>query len=204
MRRFALLAVLALTSGVASAGAIATCGNQVIDPGEECDDGNPVEGDGCTTLCRAGASCQAADRPGAEALSVDPGNGHCYARYTAAETFDGASTACASGQGHLVTITSSAEQQGAAALGAVGGVYWIGAVDDANDTDSVFAWVTNEPWSYTSFAPNEPDDDLALGGTGECLAITGTGWVDTNCDFDAFVSGRICEYQANIFADGFE
>ena len=28
------------------------CGNNVIDPGEECDDGGRINGDGCTALCR--------------------------------------------------------------------------------------------------------------------------------------------------------
>jgi fibro-slime domain-containing protein len=36
-----------------------TCGNGVIDQGEQCDDGNKVGGDGCTRLCQieAGFSC---------------------------------------------------------------------------------------------------------------------------------------------------
>lgn len=34
----------------------ALCGNGVIDTGEQCDDGNDVEGDGCNASC-AGASC---------------------------------------------------------------------------------------------------------------------------------------------------
>lgn len=29
----------------------AACGNYVIDPGEECDDGNPFSGDGCSSSC---------------------------------------------------------------------------------------------------------------------------------------------------------
>ena len=29
----------------------AACGNYVIDPGEECDDGNPFSGDGCSSAC---------------------------------------------------------------------------------------------------------------------------------------------------------
>ena len=32
-----------------------TCGNGVPDPGEACDDGNPVDGDGCDTNCTATA-----------------------------------------------------------------------------------------------------------------------------------------------------
>src|SRR5262249_35586818 len=31
--------------------AVTTCGNAVLDPGEECDDGNLVNGDGCSSRC---------------------------------------------------------------------------------------------------------------------------------------------------------
>ncbi len=29
-----------------------TCGNLAVDPGEECDDGNTIDTDGCTNECR--------------------------------------------------------------------------------------------------------------------------------------------------------
>jgi cysteine-rich repeat protein len=35
---------------------ISTCGNGVIDPGEQCDDGNTVNGDGCNALCQVEAN----------------------------------------------------------------------------------------------------------------------------------------------------
>jgi cysteine-rich repeat protein len=31
--------------------AVSTCGNGVLDPGEQCDDGNTVDGDGCSASC---------------------------------------------------------------------------------------------------------------------------------------------------------
>ncbi|MBI3782308.1 MAG: hypothetical protein HY270_02790 [Deltaproteobacteria bacterium] len=40
--------------------AACTCGNGVVDPGEQCDDGNVVDGDCCSSLClfeAAGSSC---------------------------------------------------------------------------------------------------------------------------------------------------
>ncbi len=40
------------TEGEALCGAL--CGNGTIDPGEECDDGNTTDGDGCTADCRMG------------------------------------------------------------------------------------------------------------------------------------------------------
>jgi cysteine-rich repeat protein len=54
-----------LADGTACAGGVcreslcapATCGNKTLDPGEECDDGNLVAGDGCEANCRF--SCHA-------------------------------------------------------------------------------------------------------------------------------------------------
>jgi len=43
-----------------NAGGQGTCGNGVLDPGEQCDDGNTVSGDGCSAVCeREGACCTA-------------------------------------------------------------------------------------------------------------------------------------------------
>jgi cysteine-rich repeat protein len=44
--------------------ASAACGNGTLDPGEECDDGNPADGDGCSSTCRVETSPDAdADVP---------------------------------------------------------------------------------------------------------------------------------------------
>ncbi|MFH1787744.1 MAG: myxococcus cysteine-rich repeat containing protein [archaeon] len=34
-----------------------TCGNGIIENGEECDDGNAVDGDGCSSICKIESSC---------------------------------------------------------------------------------------------------------------------------------------------------
>jgi len=38
-------------SGSNGSGTGATCGNHVVDPGEQCDDGNTTSGDGCSSTC---------------------------------------------------------------------------------------------------------------------------------------------------------
>jgi cysteine-rich repeat protein len=39
-------------------GCAAVCGNGTVEPGEDCDDGNGVDGDGCTSACKAeGTTC---------------------------------------------------------------------------------------------------------------------------------------------------
>lgn len=120
---------------------------------------------------------------------------HVYQAAQDMVSWSSASAAATSLGGHLASITSAAENVAASGFGS--GRYWIGAIDDANDTDSIFSWVTAETWSYTNFAAGEPDDDFALGGTGEALFLSAdTGlWADTNPDFVGFVEGYVIEYE---------
>jgi cysteine-rich repeat protein len=55
----ALVAVPAFltASPAVQAGAPTSCGNGVVDSGEECDDGNSVSGDGCSSGCRFEGAC---------------------------------------------------------------------------------------------------------------------------------------------------
>ncbi len=47
-----------IQSGLCTFGGIASCGNGTVDPGEQCDDGNLLNGDGCDANCRLeGAVC---------------------------------------------------------------------------------------------------------------------------------------------------
>jgi cysteine-rich repeat protein len=41
----------------------ATCGNATLDPGEECDDGNILDGDGCTAQCKKEIAQPAPNQP---------------------------------------------------------------------------------------------------------------------------------------------
>ncbi len=49
-----------------------TCGNQLVDPGEACDDGNGVDGDGCARDCLSDETCGNAVRDAGE--QCDDGN----------------------------------------------------------------------------------------------------------------------------------
>jgi len=61
------------------------CGNGVVDPGEQCDDGNTKSGDGCSSSCQfecAGvAEIEPNDSPAAASGPIVPGVGVCGAIY---------------------------------------------------------------------------------------------------------------------------
>ncbi|HTR49396.1 MAG TPA: DUF4215 domain-containing protein [Kofleriaceae bacterium] len=61
------------------------CGDGILDPGEECDDGNNVSGDGCSATCSydfdaGGGGCDASGRGGAGALVMLVGLGYLCRR----------------------------------------------------------------------------------------------------------------------------
>lgn len=203
-RRHALLLAV-LSHLFAAISASAACPDDVVDPGEQCDDGNLVETDGCTSLCGYGVVCDAAALPGGDRFAVEAQTGRCYASFDDdLTTFQTAASACEGIGGHLVTITGAAEDAIARSVQNPGQNPWIGATDDAVDSDAVFEWVTGEPFFFTNFAPGQPDDDAAFGGDGECLHLVDSSgtWNDTSCDFVGFVTGRICEVPEPGIAHG--
>lgn len=52
---FAYILPLLMVVSCSSSSAPATCGNGVLESGEDCHDGNPTDTDGCTTACYAEA-----------------------------------------------------------------------------------------------------------------------------------------------------
>jgi cysteine-rich repeat protein len=181
----------------------AICNDGIIVAGEVCDDGDADETNGCTTQCVAGVICNVTAFTDGDSFAVDPATGHCYVGFDAtATTFDGAQASCLGIGGYLVTITSAAEDTLVTSVVNVGQSPWIGARDDANDVDDIFDWVTDEPFLFSRFATNQPDDDATFGGNGECLHIVdSTGWNDTNCNIDTFVVGQICEVEPDPCGD---
>jgi hypothetical protein len=91
------------------------------------------------------------------------GNGHAYESVGQATTWEAAKIA-ANGMtflgmsGHLATITSQAENDFIVANFSnpqfLGGYQLDGATEPAGG----WAWVTGEPWSYTNWAPGEPNN----------------------------------------------
>jgi len=63
-------------------------------------------------------------------------------------------------QGHLATITSAEEQAFVWNNLPYGNAFLGGYQTDHNaEPDGNWAWVTGEPWNYTNWAPDEPNND---------------------------------------------
>jgi cysteine-rich repeat protein len=180
------------------------CGDGLQVGNEQCDDGNQVDTDGCTSKCKTGVVCTAAAFTGGDRFAVDPDTGHCYVSFdTDKTTFAAAETTCNVAGGYLATVTSAGENALVLSVQNPLENPWIGGQDDANTTDAVFDWVTDEGFGFTAFDTGEPDDDAGVGGNGDCLHLNTTtgGWADTNCNLTTFVVGRICEFELSACGD---
>ena len=133
-------------------------------------------------------------------------NGHRYAVriYPSPVTWETARDDAVSAGGHLVTITSAREEAFIAALLnahplAVNQGYgpWIGAYQPdpggANEPAGGWAWVTGEPWSYTNWASQEPNDSDGI----EHYAhyFVGDGWNDISLDGSGLIRSAVVEYE---------
>ena len=125
-------------------GSRAICGNGVLDPGEECDDGSTVDGDGCT-------QCQVdCDEPGAFKVAA---TAHCYWVSPKALSFFESSVRCQYQGGKLASVTSPLELQQLDPK--VSGPLWIGA--SALAPAGAFHWLDGEPWAYAPWSAGVPD-----------------------------------------------
>ena len=109
-------------------------------------------------------------------------NGHSYKAFDESMTWTQAKAYCESLGGHLVTITSQAENDFVASLIAPGtkGLYWLGGYEK-DRFDGAWTWVTNEPWSYTNWANGEPNN----------VEPPGEYFVEVyRTDHDLFLSGQ--------------
>ncbi len=78
----------------------------------------------------------------------------------------GAEISTIPGNYHLATITSQEEQDfiATALMSDFKNQWWIGAYQDKNDPsyyepDGAWKWANGEPWDFSAWGPNEPDED---------------------------------------------
>jgi hypothetical protein len=118
-----------------------------------------------------------------------PVNGHWYEAVTASTYTREQALEAVHGMswmtmpGHLATITSQAERDFIASWIPAGG-FWLAGYQDPEDSPPAqdWHWSTAEPWSYTNWAANEPNDFYGP-GVESCLALysPGMGWNDARC-----------------------
>lgn len=132
-------------------------------------------------------------------------NGHYYYVYNidTGTTWEEAKQYCESQGGYLATITSPEEQAFISSLvqNQKKRSYWIGLTDEEESGD--WKWVTNEPFSYSNWAQNEPNH--GYGGKEHYVAIVSYDteydypifrgeWNDHANDRDTGQFGFICEW----------
>lgn len=170
----------------------AVCGNGVLEAGEECDDGGNDGQDGCV-------ECQVTCSHFGEG-SVKSDDNHCYNGYDEAN-FEGARADCAARGGHLVTISSQAEND--IVQGFVAFSKFIGAFEDVplmSGAAAEYQWVTGEPFDFENWDGGQPDREDSRCGLfnvprcyEHCAAMLGDGsWVDQRCDL---ADGYVCEWE---------
>ncbi len=152
--------------------------------------------------CEWGEECVLGDYPIQWRIS-DGGNGHWYQRVSSNLVWSDAQAQCDEIGGHLVTLTSSDENQFALTrLGVSPIAYSMGAVQlpDACEPGCGWGWVTGEVWAYTNWFPGEPNN--ANGSLGEDVSKF---WGTTGQWNDTGLGGGgafICEWSADCDGDG--
>ncbi len=137
-------------------------------------------------------------------------NGHTYTIFEDECSWEEAKNACENRGGHLVTITSRAEQKAITTLIKSGNkkFYWIGGM---RKKSSNFIWVTGEKFSYLNWSSDAPTEN-GLGNKNAIMLYKSNGlWKDENGDKPSGKAsalknyGYICEWDdsddAISFAD---
>ncbi len=139
-----------------------------------------------------------ASAPIAAAPVTNPANGHTYEAVEGMQNWAEAKAA-AEAMSHtplrcyLATITSQAENDFIVNNTGVGDEAWLGGLqknpncppdpndpnDLANDPSLWGKWITGEPWDYTNWFSDEPDDCPE-----ECLLLEEGAWGNEECDDD--------------------
>jgi cysteine-rich repeat protein len=179
-------------------GAPAVCGDKIVQPGEQCDDGNDKNDDGCGNNCKV--QC-----PKLNGVALNTENFHCY-WYRGTQNFsdnswNGMRKKCEGDGGHLVTITTPAENEWVHNFHQ--GEVFIGSWDHKDPKSSEngkYDWVNGEPYAYTNWGGGEPNKSPSkcFGLIGEdcyehCTTQRSDGfWNDRRCDQD---NDTVCEWE---------
>ena len=135
----------------------------------------------------------------------DGGNGHWYRAYFGVGgCWTEHRQAAQQLGGHLATITSGTEDAFIEAMSTaeflnLGGLQ----APDACEPGCGWMWVTGEPWSYTRWDTDQPEDFYGgQNGGQDYLARTTTGWHDASECQPYTGSGYVIEWSADCNSDG--
>ncbi|MBM66509.1 MAG: hypothetical protein CMH55_09775 [Myxococcales bacterium] len=143
------------------------CGNGEVDPGEQCDDGNQANWDGCSR------DCMVEELPsGCEELETE--RPHATFLCNEGQRWAEALETCQSFGGSLATIDSDEDS---AWFGGLAGGAWMGMND--RQVEGEWRWSGRDS-DYRNWNNNEPNDH----GRGEdCGQVLGNGrWNDADCN----------------------
>ena len=129
--------------------------------------------DNVPDCCESQVGCQ---RGPIQWRTADGGNGHWYALSDAFERWPDADGTARQLGGDLASITSAAENQFITTT-FVGQRFWLGGRRSPANF-SQFIWVTNEAWTYSSWAPGEPNTCNPCGQAEFVIFVDGL-WDDT-------------------------
>ncbi len=167
------------------------CGDGTVDDGEDCDDGNTHNGDGCSNLCAMETHWNCGTNPGTAGPST------CYQQCSFIEdapfpslnykgncdlyvpgdylptTWNNAQAACSGGLGgNLMSMIDANVNHRFEVLLRDTDYGWMGLRQNAG----VFTWVAGDTLDYTNWAEDEPS------GTDQCGVFLPDGtWADASC-----------------------
>jgi len=179
------------------------CGNGVLDSGEQCDDRNQTNGDGCNSSCRvescygcSGEPSRCAPLHGANAAAYDGATGHCYFGFTDTRMWQDAEATCEGIGGYLAVLDSAAENNLARSTVPMQYGAWLGCNDIAQEAGRNafgFVKVTGGNLTYNGFASTEPNSENE-----DCVEYNpnSSQWNDLDCTrlvpYICETGGKIC------------
>jgi cysteine-rich repeat protein len=193
-----------------------SCGNGVVEPGEECDDGNTADNDACLSNCRFAAcgdgrvrarveECDDGNQKNGDGCSsrclrctngderlMWEQNGRCYTRHDRAVSWPEAVATCQALGAHLLTYNVWAELKAVYdhLLHAHPATYWIGLSD--RDSPGDYGWVTGEPANpLLRWASVPPPPGMCVSHDGSRnIDVPFKPWIVEDCDDR---HGFVCE-----------
>ena len=132
--------------------------------------------------------------------TAEGGNNHWYYPLTTLQHWQPASDAAGAIGGHLATVHSEAENTFVRTLLPATTYYWIGGTQpvDSCEPSCAWGWVSGEPWNYTNWDVNEPNDYQGI-SEDQVMVVTSGKWWDAGLNWS---SAAIVEWETDVDCNG--